>query len=141
MKMTQLFAVAFLIGFAVPAHAQSPFAERVDVVQKVARDVGRVAAALAPHGHGREHGRDRGYGREHGHDRGHDRAPRGRWETVTERVLVPGYWREEHVPPVYGWRFDHCGHRYWGIVQEGGCRRIWVPPHWETRCRQVFVRC
>jgi len=66
---------------------------------------------------------------------------RGHWETVHEQVLVPGYWREEHVPPTYGWITDHCGRRRWGIVDPGGCRRVWVPARWETRCRQVWVGC
>jgi hypothetical protein len=69
------------------------------------------------------------------------RAPRGHWETVHEQFLVPGYWREDHVPPTYGWVHDSCGHRHWGIVDPGGCRRIWVPARWETRCRQVWVNC
>lgn len=68
-------------------------------------------------------------------------APRGHWETVQERYLVPGYWREQHVPATYGWITDHCGHRHWGVVDAGGCRRVWVPDRWETRCRQVWVGC
>jgi hypothetical protein len=81
-----------------------------------------------------------GAGHEHRHDH---RGPvsRGHWETVHEQVLVPGYWREEHVPPTYGWISDRCGHRHWGVVDAGGCRRVWVPDRWETRCRQVWVRC
>jgi hypothetical protein len=66
--------------------------------------------------------------------------PSGHWATVQERYLVPGFWREEHVPPTYGWIRD-CGHRYWGVVDAGGCRRVWVPERWETRCRQVWVTC
>lgn len=67
--------------------------------------------------------------------------PRGHWQTVTEQVLVPGCWREQHVPPTYGWVRDHCGRSVWGVVDPGGCRRIWVPPHYETRTRQVWVAC
>lgn len=66
---------------------------------------------------------------------------RGHWDTVHEQVLVPGYWREDHVPPTYGWITNHCGHRHWGMVDPGGCRRVWVPARWETRCRQVWVSC
>src|SRR5687767_12569972 len=69
---------------------------------------------------------------------GHDHHSHGRWETVHEQVLVPGYWREDHVPATYGWITEPCGHRYWGIVDQGGCRRVWVPARWETRCRQVW---
>lgn len=65
----------------------------------------------------------------------------GRWETVREQVLVPGYWQEQHTPPTYGWIVDPCGRRRWGIVAEGGCTRVWVPARWETRCRQVWVAC
>ncbi len=68
-------------------------------------------------------------------------APRGHWETVREQVLVPGYWQEQHVPPTYGWITDRCGHRHWGIIDAGGCRQVWVPARWETRCRQVWVSC
>lgn len=67
--------------------------------------------------------------------------PRGHWQTVTESVLVPGCWREEVVPPVYGWVRNHCGRPEWRIVQAGGCRRIWVPARYETRTRQVWVPC
>ena len=68
-------------------------------------------------------------------------APRGHWETVHEQVLVPGYWQHQEVPPTDGWIVDHCGHRRWGIVDAGGCRQVWIPARWETRCRQVWVRC
>lgn len=86
-----------------------------------------------------------------GHGRDHDQRPRrpigyeGRewipshYETVTERVWVPG--REEHVlvPAVYEWRHDHCGRLVQVLVS---------PAHYETRCtsgrfelvtRQVWV--
>lgn len=69
--------------------------------------------------------------------------PRGHWETVSEQVLVPGYWTEEHVPPTWGWIRGRCGQLEWGIVEPGGCRRVWIPEHFETRTRQVWVvdRC
>lgn len=69
-------------------------------------------------------------------------APRGHWETVCETVLVEaGHWHEDYVPPVYGWVYDHCGCRVWGIVEAGYCRRVWCPPRYETRTRQVWVAC
>jgi hypothetical protein len=86
-------------------------------------------------------------GGHHHHDHHHHCEPvrrpvqRGRWETVEEQCLVPGYWRDEHVPPTYGWIVDSCGHRHWGIVDRGGCRRVWVPARWETRSRRVWVAC
>lgn len=73
-------------------------------------------------------------GHMHGHQRGH-------WQTIQEQVLVPGYWQEQHVPPTYGWIVQPCGRRVWGIVDQGGCRRVWVPARWETRTRQVWVVC
>ena len=67
--------------------------------------------------------------------------PHGRWTTVSECVLVPGYWSEEHVPPTYGWITDPCGHARWAMVDSGGCRRVWVPARYETRSRRVWVPC
>lgn len=69
------------------------------------------------------------------------RRQHGRWETRCEQVLVPGYWREDHVPPSYGWVYDHCGHRHWRMVDPGGCRRVWVPERYETRHTRVWVPC
>lgn len=79
-------------------------------------------------------------GHDHRSERGRARHA-GRWETVCEQVLVPGYYREEHVPPSYGWIYDRCGHRHWGMIDRGGCRRVWVPERYETRHRRVWVRC
>ena len=67
--------------------------------------------------------------------------PSGHWHTVEEKVLVPGHWHEQHVPPTYGWIHDGHGHRCWGIVDAGGCRRVWVPARWEIRTRRVWVPC
>lgn len=64
---------------------------------------------------------------------------RGHWETTCEQVLVPGCWREERVPPRYGWIPDRCGHWSWGVVESGGCRRTWVPAHYETQRRRAWV--
>jgi hypothetical protein len=69
------------------------------------------------------------------------RSRRGRWETVCEQVWVDGYWHEEHVPARYGWVCDPCGHRHWGIIEPAHCHRVWVPGHYETRQRRVWVRC
>jgi len=87
------------------------------------------------------------------HDRGHRERvcvepvrripapPRGHWQTVYEEVLVPGYWHEEHVPATWGWIYDSCGHRRWGVVAPASCRRVWVPARYEMRSRQVWVAC
>lgn len=63
----------------------------------------------------------------------------GYWQTVQERVWVPGFWHEERLPPVYGWVRLACGRLHWGVVDPGSCRRVWVPPRWELRSRQVWV--
>jgi hypothetical protein len=63
----------------------------------------------------------------------------GFWQTVQERVWVPGYWHEEPWPPVHGWVRLACGRMHWGVVAPGGCHRVWVPPRWELRSRQVWV--
>ena len=67
--------------------------------------------------------------------------PAGHWETVTEQVLVPGFFREERLPPRYGWAFDRRGHRHWTLIDDGCCQRVWVPEHYEMRSRQVWVSC
>ncbi len=95
--------------------------------------------------HGGEHGRgrdDRHDGDDHGWSRGRgDRGRHGSWQTISEEVRVPGYWREECVPAQYGWVRDHCGRMLWTIVVPACHRNIWVPPHCETRSRQVWVPC
>lgn len=65
----------------------------------------------------------------------------GYWQTITEQVLVPGHWEQQHVPPSYGWIYSGCGHRHWGLIDRGGCRNVWIPDRWETRSRQVWVNC
>jgi len=72
--------------------------------------------------------------------RGYGRRSYGHWETRCERVLVPGYWDRQHVPAVYGWLYDGCGRRYWGIVKPACVERVWVPARYETRSRRVWVR-
>ncbi|MCA8974597.1 MAG: hypothetical protein KDC98_07730 [Planctomycetes bacterium] len=67
---------------------------------------------------------------------------RGHWKLVTEAVLVEaGHWHIEHIEPTYGWTYDPCGHRHWGIVDPGGCRRVWCPPRYENITRRVWVSC
>ncbi len=148
MMRIPLLSVAALLIAAVSAPAQ------VSVEAKLGRHLrGSVVlgGGARHHDHGgADHRHDpRGRGHHDHHDH-HDhggrvrRAPapvRGHWRTVEDRVLVPGHWHEEHVPPTYGWIHDSCGHRQWGVVDRGGCRRVWVPARWETRCRQVWVPC
>jgi hypothetical protein len=125
MKNLPLFCVAALLGLAVSVPAQ-----RISFEGQFGRSPRGVVVVDA--GGGRSFGGHRDHCGDH-------RRPRGHWETVHEQVLVPGYWRDEHVPPTYGWIVDRCGHRHWGIVHPGGCHRIWVPARYETRCRQVWV--
>ncbi|MCR9247793.1 MAG: hypothetical protein NXI31_22425 [bacterium] len=64
----------------------------------------------------------------------------GYWRTVCERVLVePGRWHRQYVPAVYGWLYDDCGHRYWGIVTPACYERVWCPPRYENRNRRIWV--
>ena len=63
----------------------------------------------------------------------------GHWVTRPERVLVPGYWSVERHAAVYGWVYDPCGHRVWGVLEPAHNHRVWVPARYETRSRQVWV--
>ena len=135
MMRLPLFCVAALLGAAVSAQT------RISVEGQIGRHIRGGVVVGARHDHGDHHQRDH-----HQHGRHHRpilRAPepRGHWKTVCEEVLVPGYWREDHVPPTWGWIVDSCGHRRWGVVDHGGCRRVWVPARYETRTRQVWVPC
>lgn len=145
MKHLPLFVLAAVLAVTVPATAQ------LQIEGSIGRHV-RGAVTIGGHDHrhddrGRDHRHDHRHGRrDDHHGRRHVEPVRrhhhhGRWETVHEQVLVPGYWREDHVPATYGWIHDSCGHRHWGVVSPAGCRRVWVPARWETRCRQVWVAC
>jgi len=131
MKRVSLFCVVALLGAAVSAPAQFPLEARIADNAR-----GRVTAGQhASHRHAvvREPLRRMPHAA--------PVAVHGHWETVCEQVFVPGCWREEHVPPTYGWVHSSCGHRHWGLIDRGGCRRIWVPAHHETRSRRVWVGC
>jgi hypothetical protein len=136
-----LFSVVGLLGLAVSAPAQ------VKIDALLGRHV--QVSARAGFGDHEDHGR-----RVHRHRgpvaRGPVVSPRhrepvghppvhGHWQTVCEEVWIPGCWREECVPAVYGWISDSCGHRHWGIVRAGYTHRIWVPGRHETRQRRVWV--
>ena len=141
MRLPSLSVAALLIA-AISAPAQ------VSVDAKIGRHVrgSVVVGAGSRHHDHRDHRDHREHrdGRRHHDHRPIRRLPaptHGHWHTIEEQVLVPGYWHDEHVPPTYGWIHDACGHRHWGIVDAGGCRRVWVPARWETRCRRVWVPC
>lgn len=140
MRFTLLF-VAALLGAAVSVPAQ--FQERgrhasnhrdraraavpVRTVQRRAAPVSRVARHA-----GRVTGRRVVGGGHESH---------GHWVTRCERVLVPGYWDTRHLPAVYGWVYDACGHRHWGVIRPARCERFWVPARYEMQERRVWVRC
>lgn len=128
MKRLPLFCVVALLGAAVSAPAQF----------SVSASIGRNVRGSVSVGH---HDHHRHVAREPVRRLPHSSHSHGHWQTVCEQVLVPGCWREEHVPPTYGWVHDSCGHRHWGIVDHGGCRRVWVPARYETRHRRVWVGC
>jgi hypothetical protein len=65
----------------------------------------------------------------------------GHWANVCEDVYVPGCFREEQVPPRYGWVSGRWGHRHWAVIEPGCCRQVWVPAHYEQRTRRVWVAC
>lgn len=65
----------------------------------------------------------------------------GYWKTVCEPVLVrAGYWDRQYVPAVYGWRYDSCGRRYWGVIESACYKKVWIEPCYEDRHRRVWVR-
>lgn len=75
-------------------------------------------------------------------DRCDDRhSQRGCWETVSEQVWVRGCWSQRYVSDRYGLVCDPCGHRRWGIVEPAHWEQHWVPGHYESRQRRVWVRC
>lgn len=121
MKRLPLLFVATLLGVAVAAPAQFQRDRRIGRTGVPVQVVGARA--------GHEHG-------------GHRRLRQsGHWEIRYEQVLVPGYWEERNVPATYGWIYSQCGHRHWGIIDRGGCQRVWVPPRWESCPRRVWVPC
>jgi len=71
------------------------------------------------------------------------RAPvhsHGYYRTVQEPVLVhAGHWRRQHVSASYGWVYDSCGYRSWGILEPAHYDRVWVPAQYEYRQRRVWV--
>lgn len=63
----------------------------------------------------------------------------GHWETITERVWVPGECRTVHIPAQYGWVTDRCGYRRWVEICPARCEIVQDPGRWECRQRQVWV--
>lgn len=69
-----------------------------------------------------------------GHRHGH-----GHWVTRCEQVLVPGYWDQQFHAATYGWVYDSCGHRSWGVLEAAHYDRVWIPARYETQNRRVWV--
>lgn len=130
------FAPSFLLAALGAALAAAPASAQVSISARLGRNV--TVQVGFPDECRIEPVRRPRYDRDHDDDHRHRH---GRWETRWERVLVPGFWREEHVPPSYGWIHDRCGRRHWGIVDPGGCRQVWVPGRYEMRQTRVWVRC
>ncbi|MGA1606333.1 MAG: hypothetical protein ACO4CT_05070 [Planctomycetota bacterium] len=66
-------------------------------------------------------------------------APRGHFQTVRERVWVPGCERVVHVPARFAWRRDACGRRTRVCVEPARTRIVREPGRFEWRERRVFV--
>jgi hypothetical protein len=62
----------------------------------------------------------------------------GRWETIVERVWVPGHCERVWVEPVYAWEYDACGRRVQVCVRAGYWNTIQHPGHYEERYRKVW---
>jgi hypothetical protein len=62
----------------------------------------------------------------------------GHWETVVERVWVPGCPEQVWVQPLYETRYDPCGHPIQVCVRAGYWTTVQRPGHWEDRPRQVW---
>jgi hypothetical protein len=77
-----------------------------------------------------------GFGHRH-----HHRRASGHWQTIHERVWVPGCSRTVYHPAVYGWIYDRCGHRTWGVITPARTELVQEPGRWECRERRVWVPC
>ncbi|MHC4959072.1 MAG: hypothetical protein ACYTGN_11930 [Planctomycetota bacterium] len=60
-----------------------------------------------------------------------------RYETVREKVWVPGYHRRVWVPAVYHTHVDRCGHTYRHLVKRGYHTKTFVRGHFEFRSKRV----
>ena len=131
MKRFPILCVAAALAAMAPA-------QKLSIEGRIGRAISGSVMVGSDHGHRHSH-RHRG----HVHVEPVLRAParHGHWKTVYEEVLVPGYWSDQHVPATYGWIYESCGHRRWGIVAPASCTRVWIPARYETRSRQVWVPC
>ncbi len=131
--------VLALLGLVPAATAQ------IQIGARIGRHVS-VGATVGSHGVGVRVSAtpSRGAHRYDSHRHGsHRPAPvhhqRGHFQTVTERVWVPGCSRQVWVPAQYGWIVDSCGHRRWGVICAGHYQTVQEPGYWKTVTRRVWV--
>ncbi len=60
----------------------------------------------------------------------------GHYEVRREKVVHPGFWREEVTPAEYGWVRGRCGGWQYVVIKPECRRRVWVP----ERCEWVETR-
>ncbi|NUM53147.1 MAG: hypothetical protein HUU46_05845 [Candidatus Hydrogenedentes bacterium] len=79
------------------------------------------------------------HGGHHGHHQHgkHCKYVPGRYETVYQRVWVPGYYRTDYVPPVYKHKTVH-GVTFTVMVSNGYHTKVWVPGHYTTKTYRVW---
>ena len=80
-------------------------------------------------------------GRGHGHRAGHrhHRFVPGRYETILEKIWIPGCSEKVWVAPAYGWRRDAWGRLRRVCVSGGHYEVMRRPGHYETREVRVWV--
>ncbi len=66
-------------------------------------------------------------------------APRSRYQTVRERVWVPGCERVVHVPARFAWRRDACGRMTRVCIEPAHTRIVREPGRYAWRERRVPV--
>lgn len=62
----------------------------------------------------------------------------GHWETIVERVWIPGSCDRVWIAPIHETRYDSCGRAYQVCVRAGYWDTIQRPGHYEDRSRQVW---
>jgi hypothetical protein len=63
----------------------------------------------------------------------------GHYEHEAHAYTVPGYFRNERVPPRYVERRGPRGYKVKVMVHPGGLRKVWVPPEHKVRYEKVWV--
>ena len=124
-----------LLGLAISAEAQvrvranSPQAR---VSASTSSNRGQVSGPRRNRAQNRAPVRTRGQTRAPARTRAYTRVPtraRARYAPVRERVWYSGYWESVYVPARYGWVYDDCGYRIWGVISYSHYKRVWRPGH------------